>query len=322
MNILVAGGAGFLGSNLVAELLAQGHRVYAVDNLITGREKNIAEFSINPNFVFIKADTTNNSWLSEAAFAEIKFDQIYHLASPASPPKYQQYPLETLRVNSLGTENLLKLAQKHGAKFLFASTSEIYGDPKIHPQPESYWGNVNSFGPRSCYDEAKRYGEAICYSYLKKYQLNIKIARIFNTYGPKMDPADGRVISNLVTQALRGQDLTVYGDGSQTRSYCFVDDLVAGLIKLMASEANTPVNLGNPEEYTILETAQIILQLVKAQNFEPLQSKIIYQDLPQDDPLQRCPDISLAKKLLAWQPQISLEAGLKKTIAYFEREIR
>ncbi len=314
MKILIAGGAGFIGTNLTETLLKQGHQVWVVDNLITGRDTNIKPLQTDPNLTFIEADIIDPTQLESVA--DIAFDHIYHLASPASPPRYQQSPLETLHVNSVGTENLIKLALKHKSKFLYASTSEVYGDPTVHPQPETYWGYVNSFGPRACYDEAKRYGEALCYTYYHHFDLKLKLVRIFNTYGPYMDPEDGRVISNFIVRALQNKPLEIYGNGSFTRSYCYVDDLVRGVIAYMESDVEgEPINLGNPSEYTISETSEIIRQMISPD------LEITHLPPVKDDPTQRKPDIAKAKKLLNWQPTISLAEGLEPTIAYFRKEI-
>lgn len=313
-KILVAGGAGFIGTNLTETLLKQGHQVWVVDNYITGRASNLTHLQSNSNLTVIEADITDSLQLEN--FSSIEFDQIYHLASPASPPQYQQKPIETLHVNSIGTENLIKLALKHDSKFLYASTSEVYGSPAVHPQPETYWGNVNSFGPRSCYDESKRYGEALCYTYFHHYQLKLKLVRIFNTYGPYMDPEDGRVISNFIVRALQNKPHEIYGDGSFTRSYCYVDDLVRGLMAYMTSEvAGEPINLGNPGEYTILETSEIIRKKIQPN------LKVTHLPPVKDDPTQRKPDISKAKNLLNWEPTVALTEGLDSTIAYFRTEI-
>jgi UDP-glucuronate decarboxylase len=304
-TILITGGAGFIGTNLCAELLRLGEKVICVDNFYTGSRENIAQFLANPNFTLIEHDVCNP--------LDVKnIDEIYNLACPASPIHYQKDPLFTIRTSVLGAFNMLELAKKTSAKILQASTSEVYGDPIVHPQVESYWGNVNPIGPRACYDESKRCAESIFVNYLKQHQVNIKIARIFNTYGPHMHPNDGRVVSNFVVQALQHKDLTIYGDGKQTRSFCFVSDLVAGLIKLMASE-NTfhgPVNLGNPNEFTILELANLVSDIVGKIN-------VVFEPLPIDDPKQRKPDIALAKAKLNWQPQIALRDGLRETIKYF-----
>lgn len=314
MNILVAGGAGFVGSNFCQLLLSKGHKVWAIDNLITGRKENLDSIIENKDFTFIQADIINLQ--IKERLKEVEFDAVYHFASPASPLWYQKYPIETLEVNSIGTKNLLEIAQRDNAKFIFASTSEVYGDPLQHPQKETYWGNVNSFGARSCYDEAKRYGEAICYTYLKDFNVDVRIVRIFNTYGPNMDPNDGRVVSNFVTQAIRGENLTIYGDGSQTRAFCYVDDLIRGFYLMMIKDVTGEIiNLGNPGEFTMLELAKIVNEKVGNSK------ELIYQDLPQDDPKKRRPDILKAQELLGWEPQIALKDGLEKTIKYFKTVI-
>jgi dTDP-glucose 4,6-dehydratase/UDP-glucuronate decarboxylase len=316
-TIYVAGGAGFIGSNLCARLLQDGYTVVCLDNLITSSESTIDGLKDNKNFHFINVDVTalNDSILRDAP----KPDFIFHLASPASPNKngkrsFIAYPVETLLANTLGTYTLLELAKKHNARLLFASTSEVYGDPLISPQPESYWGNVNPNGVRSVYDEGKRCGEAFVMGYVRKFGLDGRIVRIFNTYGPNMQEDDGRVVSNFILQALKGEPLTIYGDGTQTRSFCYVDDLVDGLCAFMFGEGlkGEVINIGNPNEKTIKEFATIIKSLVNAQ------AEIVYQDLPEDDPKQRKPDISKAKKLLSWEPRVSLEEGLEKTVEYFK----
>lgn len=311
-TILVAGGAGFIGSNLCAEFLSKDYSVICLDNLITGSEKNIESLKNNPKFQFIHCDIINKLQVAKLSLPNIT--HIYHLASPASPLQYQTHPLETLFASSTGTYNLLELAIKHNAKFLFASTSEVYGDPLEHPQKETYWGNVNSFGPRSCYDEAKRFGEALVYTYLTKYNIDARIIRIFNTYGPNMDIHDGRVVSNFITQAIQNQDLTIYGDGSQTRSFCYVSDLVSGIVLAMEKE-NTKgevINLGNPDERTIGKIAKVI------KNLTGTTSTITYRERPMDDPQKRKPDITKARALLGWEPQVELEDGLTKTVEYFK----
>lgn len=312
MNILITGGAGFIGSHLCEYFLKQGHFVLALDNLCTGREKNIEEFKTNPNFRFVNLDVSNP--LPAEISGMKKWDWVMHFASPASPPKYFALPIETMRVNAEGTRHLLELCRQTGARFFYASTSEVYGDPLVHPQPESYWGNVNPVGVRSIYDESKRYAEAMIYSYHREFKVDVRVIRIFNTYGPKMDPEDGRVVTNLMFQALRGEPMTIYGDGKQTRSFQYVSDLVDGIVQLMKSTHAYPVNLGNPGEFTILEFAEIVKKVV------PTQSKFVFQALPQDDPKQRKPVITLAKKLLDWEPKISLEEGLMKTLEYFQRK--
>ena len=305
-TILIAGGAGFLGSNLCKKLI-KDNIVICLDNLITGNMANIIPYLESPNFKFIKHDIINP--------IDIEIDEIYNLACPASPIHYQKDPIHTLKSSVFGIYNLLELAKKYNAKILQASTSEVYGNPLEHPQKETYFGNVNINGPRSCYDEGKRCAESIMYEYNKQYNTQIRIARIFNTYGKNMQKDDGRVISNFVIQALKNEDITIYGDGLQTRSYCYVDDLIDGLIKLMASNITTPTNLGNPFEYTILKTAKIIISKTNSQ------SKLVFKNLPIDDPQKRKPDISKAKKELNWEPKISLNEGLDNTISYFKEII-
>ena len=305
-TILIAGGAGFLGSNLCKKLI-KDNIVICLDNLITRNMANIIPYLESPNFKFIKHDIINP--------IDIEIDEIYNLACPASPIHYQKDPIHTLKSSVFGIYNLLELAKKYNAKILQASTSEVYGNPLEHPQKESYFGNVNINGPRSCYDEGKRCAESIMYEYNKQYNTQIRIARIFNTYGKNMQKDDGRVISNFIIQALKNEDITIYGDGLQTRSYCYVDDLIDGLIKLMASNITTPTNLGNPIEYTILKTAKIIISKTNSQ------SKLIFKNLPIDDPQKRKPDISKAKKELNWEPKISLNEGLDNTISYFKEII-
>lgn len=307
-KILVTGGAGFLGSHLCEKLLGQGHSVVCLDNFFTGREENIAHLRSNPAFQVIRHDVT-------VPLSDIKVDDIYNLACPASPPHYQHDPIHTMKTSVLGALNLLELARMQGAKIFQASTSEVYGDPSIHPQPESYWGNVNPIGIRSCYDEGKRAAETLFFDYHRQHGIRIKVVRIFNTYGPRMDPNDGRVVSNFIVQALRGQDLTIYGDGSQTRSFCYVDDLIEGFIRLMNAEDAVigPVNLGNPGEFTMLELAEKVLALTGAR------SSLTFKPLPQDDPRQRQPDITMATQKLGWQPAMPLEEGLRHTIDYFRK---
>ncbi len=306
---LVSGGAGFIGSHLCEKLLETGYQVICLDNLLTGDEKNISSFFDNPKFKFFKHDVIKPLELKE------KIDFIFHFASPASPIDYQNYPIETLLVNSIGTKSCLDLAVKKRAIIMFASTSEIYGDPQVHPQPETYWGNVNPNGIRSCYDESKRFGESIVTVYQRKFGIKTKIIRIFNTYGPRMQKDDGRVISNFINQALEGKNITVNGEGLQTRSFCYVDDLVNGIIKVMFSEKTDDqvLNLGNPDEYTIIEIAHKILELTKSR------SKIVFNSLPADDPQRRKPDIAKVKNLINWEPKISLQEGLIKTIEYFRK---
>lgn len=307
MTIIVTGGAGFIGSHLCERLVTLKNKVICVDNFVTGSIANIERLLTKPNFFLIKHDITQPLRLRE------KIDQIYNLASPASPVKYQEKPIETLQTNVYGVYNMLKIAKLHQARFLQASTSEIYGNPLKHPQRETYWGNVNPVGPRSCYDEGKRCAEALTIDFQREYKVDTRIARIFNTYGPRMAIDDGRVVSNFITQALRQEPITIYGDGSQTRSFCYVTDMVNGLIKLMAAKYNQPVNLGNPEEKTIQQLAEIIIQLTDSK------SKIVYKNLPPDDPRRRRPSISLAKRILKWQPKVNLNQGLRKTIRFFKK---
>ncbi len=304
-RILVTGGAGFLGAHLITRLLDEGHHVICLDNLVTGRRSNLAHLHNSSKLQFIEHDVVNS--------IELEVDQIYNLACPASPIHYQADPIKTMKTSVLGAINMLELARKNKAKIFQASTSEVYGDPDVHPQSETYWGHVNPHGIRSCYDEGKRCAEALFFDYQRQYGVDIKIARIFNTYGPLMDPKDGRVVSNFIVQALQGQNLTVYGDGGQTRSFCYVDDLIEGFVRLMNSKEGVtgPINLGNPDEFTMLELAEKILRLTNSN------SRLIHLPLPEDDPQQRCPDISRAKSILEWEPQIKLENGLVKTIAYF-----
>jgi dTDP-glucose 4,6-dehydratase len=304
---LVTGGAGFIGSHLCDALLSDGLSVICVDNLITGSESNIQEAKKNPQFTFVNAD------VSEAVVIDQKVDFIFHFASPASVIDYQKFPEETARVNSIGTINMLTLAQKNNARFLLASTSEVYGDPKEHPQKETYWGNVNPNGVRACYDESKRFAEAMTMVYQRKYNLDVRVVRIFNTYGPRMRKTDGRVVSNLINQALEGKSLTVYGNGAQTRSFCFVSDLVAGIMKLMFVDkaAGEVINIGNPEEYTMVDLAQKIKELTQAT------SEVVFEPLPTDDPTKRKPDITKATTVLDWKPEVALHEGLEKTIAYY-----
>ena len=306
-RVLVTGGAGFLGSHLCEKLLKEGNFVICLDNLSSGFKENISIFDTNNNFEFIEHDVIESINLS--------VDQIYNLACPASPKYYQKNPIKTFQTSVYGAENLLNLAEKNKAKILQASTSEIYGDPNEHPQRENYWGNVNPIGIRSCYDEGKRAAESLFFDYYRQHEVDICIARIFNTYGPQMHPSDGRVVSNFIIQSLQNQNITIYGDGMQTRSFCFVDDLIEGLIKVMNTEIDNPVpiNLGNPEEYSILELAQIVIELTKSD------SKIEYKPLPSDDPTCRRPSIDLAIEKIDWRPIIRLSEGLKETIAYFKK---
>lgn len=306
-RILITGGAGFLGSHLSERLLNDDNEILCVDNFYTGRRANIIHLLKNPMFEVLRHD------ICFPLYVEV--DEIYNLACPASPVHYQFDPVQTTKTSVHGAINMLGLAKRVKAKILQASTSEVYGDPKVHPQKESYWGNVNPIGIRSCYDEGKRCAETLFFDYHRQHKLRIKVARIFNTYGPRMHPNDGRVISNFIVQALRGEPITVYGDGSQTRSFCYVDDMIDALIKLMNSpdEFTGPVNLGNPKEFSILELAEMVLKMTRSR------SKIVFKPLPEDDPVQRQPDISLAKRVLKWQPKVDLRDGLKETIRYFKR---
>jgi dTDP-glucose 4,6-dehydratase len=306
---VVTGGAGFLGSHLVDLLLVRGHRVIALDNLVTGTVDNIAHHAGNRAFRFVHQDVT------EFVFLEDPVDYVWHFASPASPVDYRELPIQTLKVGSLGTHKALGLAKVKGARFLLASTSEVYGDPEVHPQPESYWGHVNPVGPRGCYDEAKRFAEALTMAYHHYHGLETRIARIFNTYGPRMRLNDGRVVPNFIAQALRGRPLTVYGQGRQTRSFCYCADLVEGIFRLMMSGESLPVNLGNPQEMTVLDFAQAIIRATRARR------RVVFRPLPTDDPKQRRPDIDRARKLLSWEPRVGLAAGLAKTIAWFRRRV-
>ena len=304
---LITGGAGFIGSHLCELLLGRGYKVIAMDNLVTGGLKNIEYMRGNNNFTYIHHDVSKHI----AVNGEV--DYALHFASPASPVDYQKIPIQTLKVGSLGTHNTLGLALAKKAKYVLASTSEVYGDPLVNPKPESYWGNVNPIGVRGCYDEAKRFSEALTMAYHRIHFLDTKIVRIFNTYGPRMRKDDGRVVPNFITQALNGKPITVYGDGAQTRSFCYVTDLIDGIYRLMISGLNEPVNLGNPEEHTILEFAELIKALTKSN------SKIVFKPLPKDDPHVRCPDITKAKKELKWQPKIGLKGGLAETIEFFKK---
>jgi len=309
-TILITGGAGFLGSHLCDRLLAQGHEVICLDNCFTGNKKNIYHLMDNPKFEFLRHDVTFPLY--------VEVDEIYNLACPASPVHYQFDPVQTTKTSVHGAINMLGLAKRVKAKILQASTSEVYGDPSIHPQPETYWGNVNPIGQRACYDEGKRCAETLFFDYYRQHALRIKVARIFNTYGPRMHPFDGRVISNFIIQALRGQPITVYGDGRQSRSFCYVDDLVEVLIRIMESsdDFTGPVNIGNPCEYSILEIAEKVIELTGSS------SEIIYSELPLDDPRQRRPEITLARDTFGWEPKVELEDGLKRTIRYFEDLLR
>jgi len=317
-TVLVTGAAGFLGSHLCEALLNQGDKVIGVDNLITGRESNLSNFASHANFQFIQANAIDPTRTYLPSHID-KIDLILHFASPASPPRYQKFPLETWQVNTLGTQRLLDWIHHHSpsTKFLFASTSEVYGDPQIHPQPESYWGNVNPNGVRSCYDESKRAGEAICGVYQRDMDLDVRIIRIFNTYGERMDPDDGRVIPSLIKQALTNHPLQVFGDGKQTRSYCYVSDLVNGILGFASADnlSGKTINLGNDQEMTVLDTAKLIHRLIHVDNTEP---QIHFLPLPADDPKQRCPDLTKAKQLLNYQPKVDIEVGLQRTIEAFK----
>lgn len=310
MRFIVSGAAGFIGSHLCDRLLDEGHEVLALDNLLTGSRANLAHLQGHPRFRFLQHD------VCEPLEVEPPVDAVLHLASPASPKDYMRYPIETLDAGSTGTRRMLELARRHGARFLLSSTSECYGDPLVHPQPESYWGNVNPVGPRSCYDEAKRFAEALTMAYRRVHGLRTSIARIFNTYGPRMKLDDGRVVPTFLGQALRGAPLTVYGDGSQTRSFCYVSDMVEGLWRLLLSDEPGPVNLGNPTELTVLEFAQQILRLTGSR------SPIEFLPLPQDDPRRRQPDITKARQVLGWEPRVALADGLRETIDWFRRRTR
>jgi UDP-glucuronate decarboxylase len=312
-RILVTGGAGFVGSHLCERLLREGHEVICADNFYTGRRANVAHLIPKPLFEVIRHDITFPLY--------VEVDEIYNLACPASPIHYQFDPVQTTKVSVHGAINMLGLAKRVKAKILQASTSEVYGDPKVHPQTENYWGHVNPIGLRSCYDEGKRCAETLFFDYHRQHRLRIKVARIFNTYGPRMHPNDGRVVSNFIVQALRGEDITVYGDGSQTRSFCYIDDLVDGLVRLMESpdDFTGPVNLGNPVEFTILQLAEKVIELVNLKlGTKNLELKVVFKPLPSDDPTQRQPDITLAKEKLGWNPTIQLEEGLRSTIQYFK----
>lgn len=306
-KILVTGGAGFLGSHLCEKLLQQGHSVLCLDNFFTGSKENVQTFIDGPLFQLIEHDVCNP--------IDLDVDFIYNLACPASPIHYQYDPVKTIKTSVYGAINMLELARAKGARILQASTSEVYGDPHQHPQKESYWGNVNPIGIRSCYDEGKRCAETLFFDFHRQFEVPIKVARIFNTYGPRMHPNDGRVVSNFIVQALKNEPITIYGDGTQTRSFCFVDDLVDGLILLMNSDLTGPVNLGNPIEFTMLQLADLVFSLT---NKKP---KLVFQPLPSDDPKQRKPDIALAKSALSWEPKVQLQDGLKVTIEYFERSL-
>ena len=308
-NILVTGGAGFLGSHLCERLLKDGHDVICLDNFFTGTKSNVAHLQRSPHFELLRHDVTLPLY--------IEVDQIYNLACPASPVHYQHDPVQTTKTSVHGAINMLGLAKRTRARIFQASTSEVYGDPEVHPQPESYWGRVNPIGPRSCYDEGKRCAETLFFDYQRQHNLEIKVVRIFNTYGPRMHPNDGRVVSNFIVQALRGRDITIYGSGQQTRSFCYVDDLIEGFVRMMQSPADFvgPVNMGNPGEFTMLELAEKVLKLVGGR------SKLTFHPLPTDDPKQRQPEIFLAKEKLGWEPKVTLEDGLKETVAYFRKTL-
>ena len=304
-RVLVTGGAGFLGSHLCERLIRDGHDVLCVDNFFTGTRSNIAHLLGHPQFELMRHDITFPLY--------VEIDKIYNLACPASPVHYQFDPVQTTKTSVIGAINMLGLAKRTKARILQASTSEVYGDPSVHPQPESYWGNVNPIGPRSCYDEGKRCAETLFFDYHRQIKLDIRVVRIFNTYGPRMHPNDGRVVSNFIMQALRGDDITIYGDGRQTRSFCYVDDLIDGMVRMMESDAAAPgpVNIGNPKEFTMLELAQAVVAQTGSR------SRIVHRELPQDDPRQRQPDITLARQRLGWEPAVPLEQGLQRTIEYF-----
>lgn len=305
-RIIVTGGSGFLGSHLCEKLLAQGHEVLCVDNFYTGRRMNILPFIDNKNFELIRHDVTFPLYLEA--------DEIYNLACPASPVHYQHHPVQTVKTSVHGAINMLGLAKRINAKIFQASTSEVYGDPEVHPQTEDYWGRVNPIGIRSCYDEGKRCAETLFFDYHREHNLRIKVGRIFNTYGPRMHPNDGRVVSNFIVQTLKGEDITIYGDGSQTRSFCYVDDLIEAFVRMMNTQDDVigPINMGNPNEFTIKELAEIVLEMVGGS------SKLVYKPLPSDDPTQRQPDITKAKQLLNWEPKVQLREGLEETISYFK----
>jgi len=307
--VLITGAAGFLGSHLADRFIADGHHVIAMDNFITGTPENIAHLMGHERFRFVQHDVTNY------LYVEGTLDGVLHFASPASPIDYLELPIQTLKVGSLGSHKALGLAKAKGARFLLASTSEVYGDPQVHPQPESYWGHVNPVGPRGVYDEAKRFAEALTMAYHRYHGLETRIVRIFNTYGPRMRARDGRVVSNFIVQALKGEPLTIYGDGSQTRSFCYVSDLVEGIYRLFASDRSEPTNIGNPIEFTVRALAERVLQLTGAR------SKLVERPLPTDDPKVRQPDISIARQVLKWEPQVSLDEGLERTIGFFRTKL-
>jgi dTDP-glucose 4,6-dehydratase len=308
-RVVVTGGAGFLGSHLCESLLDRGDAVVVLDNLVTGNKANIAHLFGRPGFAFVEHDVSNYIWVPGDV------DAVMHLASPASPKDYLEKPIQTLKVGSLGTHNSLGLAKAKGAKYFLASTSEVYGDPQVHPQPETYWGHVNPIGPRGVYDEAKRFAEAMTMAYHRHHGLHVRIVRIFNVYGPRMRPLDGRVVSNFITQALVGKPITVYGDGSQSRSFCYVEDEIRGFLALLDSGVTGPINIGNPDEFTMLELADIVLELTNSS------SQVIFEPLPVDDPTQRKPDLTLARSKLGWEPTIALREGLTRTIPYFAEQL-
>ncbi len=308
-RVVVTGGAGFLGSHLADALLGRGDQVVAIDNLVTGDVANIEHLFTNHGFTFIEHDVSSYVWVPG------EVDAVLHFASPASPIDYLEMPIQTLKVGSLGTHNTLGLAKEKGAKYLLASTSEVYGDPHVHPQTEDYWGNVNPVGPRGVYDEAKRFAEAMTMAYRRYHGLDTRIVRIFNTYGPRMRPGDGRVVSNFIVQALRGEPLTIYGTGTQTRSFCFVDDEIRGLMALLDSDETDPVNIGNPHEFTVRELADVVIDVVGSE------SEIVTRPLPPDDPTQRCPDISRAREILRWEPKVQLREGVERTVEYFAKTL-
>lgn len=315
MKIIITGGAGFIGSHLCKELLKQKNQVICIDNLITGNLKNINGLRKNKNFTFIKYNICKK-FSSKLKKKIGKIDWIMDLACPASPIDFPKYPFEIMDVCYIGTKNLLELAKENNAKFLQTSTSEVYGDPKEHPQKEVYWGNANCYGPRSCYDEGKRVAEALIYNYKQKYKLDTKIIRIFNTYGPNMRPDDGRVVSNFIVQAIKNEPITVYGNGKQTRSFCYISDMIEGIIKMIKSKEEGPINIGNPKEFKIIDLAKIVKKMTKSN------SQIIYKNLPQDDPKLRCPNISLAKNKLKWSPKVNLEEGINKSLNYFRKAVK
>jgi dTDP-glucose 4,6-dehydratase len=312
MNVLVTGAAGFLGSHLTDRLLAEGRTVVGVDNFSTGSRDNLAHLAAEPRFHFFEWDICRPF---PADFDPGPIDYVFNFASPASPPEYMRLSIETLTVGSVGTQHMLELAQKYRAGFLHASTSECYGDPLRHPQAEDYWGNVNPVGPRSVYDEAKRYAEALVMAYHRTRKVNTHLVRIFNTYGPRLHPSDGRVVSNFMMQALRGEPLTIYGDGNQTRSFCYVDDLIEGIVRLARSGVHLPVNIGNPNEFTILDCAQAILEVTGSK------SELVFEALPEDDPIRRRPDITRARKLLGWEPKVDLKDGLARSLDFFRGQL-